>query len=190
MIPKYPHLQKIQNFYQHYRRMPSYREIMELVGWKSKNAVFKLVNKLVDQRLIKKDSHGRLLPSSLFHQVPLLGTVEAGFPSPAEEETSDTMSLDEYLITNKEATYLLKVQGDSMIEAGIMPGDLVLVERGTEPQDNAIVVAEIDGQWTLKYLRKRGKTFFLEAANKKYRPIFPKEGLNVAAVVKAVVRKY
>ncbi len=62
--------------------------------------------------------------------MPVLGTVTAGVPSAAEEELADTMSLDEYLITNKEVTYILKVNGESMIEAGILPGDMLLVERG------------------------------------------------------------
>ena len=89
-------------------------------------------------------------------EVPLLGIVEAGFPSPAEEELIDTMSLDEYLIENKEASYILRVKGDSMIDAGIREGDLVIVERTNAPRVGDIVIAEVDGEWTMKYLRKRG----------------------------------
>lgn len=163
---------------------------MKLLGFKSKNAVFKLVAKLVDQGLVDKDSRGRLIPTSIFSEVPLLGTVEAGFPSPAEEETSDTMSLDDYLIKNKEATYILKVKGDSMNEAGIMPGDMVLVERGAQAHEGDIVIAEIDGAWTMKYLRRQGTRYYLKPANPKYPPIYPQEGMNIAAVVRAVVRKY
>lgn len=189
-MEKNPIFLKIQNFYHKHKRMPSYREIMELVGFKSKNSVFKLINKLIDQDLIKKDKRGRLIPATIFLETPLLGTVEAGFPSPAEEETSDTMSLDDYLIKNKEATYILKVQGDSMNDAGIMSGDMVIVERGTKPHPGDIVIAEVDGQWTMKYLRQRGNKFYLQAANKKYPPIYPDQDMNIAAVVKAVVRKY
>jgi repressor LexA len=116
--------------------------------------------------------------------------VEAGWPSPAEEELIDTMSLDEYLIENKEATYLLQVKGDSMLDAGIQPGDLVIVERTTTPRVGDIVIAEVDGEWTMKFLRKQGSRLYLAPANKKYRPIFPKEALKVVAVVTAVVRKY
>jgi len=81
--------------------------------------------------------------------VPVLGTVIAGFPSPAEEELADTMTLDEYLITNKEATYILKVNGESMIDAGILPGDLLLVKRGIDPRDGDIVIAQVDREWTM-----------------------------------------
>ena len=85
------------------------------------------------------------------------GTVEAGFPSPAEEELVDTLSLDELLIQNREASFLLKVTGDSMTGAGIMPGDMVIVDRGRTAKSGDIVIAEVDGQWTMKYLRKRGR---------------------------------
>ncbi len=114
----------------------------------------------------------------------------AGFPSPADEALTDTMSLDEYLISNKEATYILKVNGDSMIDAGILPGDMLLVERGAQPRDGDIVIAQVDHEWTMKFFRRRGAAVFLEAANKDYQPIHPQEELTIAAVVRAVIRKY
>jgi SOS regulatory protein LexA len=112
------------------------------------------------------------------------------FPSAGEEELKDTLSLDEFLIKNKEATFMLKVQGDSMIDAGIMEGDMVLVERGKTPKPGQIVVAEIDGEYTMKYYRKSGERVWLEPANKKYKPIIPKNNLKIEAVVQAVIRKY
>jgi DNA polymerase V len=66
----------------------------------------------------------------------------------------------------------------------------VLVERGIDPKDVDIVIAEVDGGWTIKYLRKRGRDVMLVPANKKYKPIIPTSQLNVAAVVKSVIRKY
>ena len=181
---------KILKFYRRNRRMPSYGEIMILAGFKSKNAVHKLVGKLIELGVLAKDATGRLIPKRLDAAIPVLGMVEAGWPSPAEEELLDTMTFDDYLIRNKEATYLLRVKGDSMIEAGIMPGDQVLVERGAEPKDGDIVIAEVDGSWTMKFFRKRGAKVVLVPGNKKYKPIIPKEELRVAAVVKAVIRKY
>lgn len=100
------------------------------------------------------------------------------------------MSLDEYLVENREASYLLRVKGDSMKEAGIIAGDLVVVERGREARPGDIVVAEVDGEYTLKYLRKKGGKVYLEPANKKFKPIVPKEELKILAVLRAVVRKY
>lgn len=177
-------------FYQHNKRMPSYTEIMELVGFKSKNAVAKLVSKMIDEGIVSKDSAGKLIPTRMFDEVPLLGLVEAGFPTTAEESTTDTLSIDEYLIEHKEATYILEVKGDSMIEAGICEGDLVIVERGKQPRIGDIVIAEVDGGWTMKYYRKKGNQVYLEPANKNYKNIYPTYDLKIAAIVKGVVRKY
>ena len=190
MPPLETNTAKIQAFYRRHRRMPSYSEIMDLAGFRSKNAAFKLAGKLVELGIIAKDATGRLTPKRLDAAIPVLGVVEAGWPSPAEEELLDTMTLDEYLIHNKEATYMLKVKGDSMTDAGILPGDQVLVERGVEPKNGDIVIAEVDGRWTMKYFRKRGSRVVLLPGNKKFKPIIPKEELRIAAVVKAVIRKY
>ena len=171
--------------------MPSYAEIMDLVGFKSKNAVYKLVNKLVAEGVITKDAQGRLSPKMMMGEVPLLGLVEAGLPTVAEEELLDTLNFEEYLVRDASKTFILEVKGDSMIEAAIQEGDLVIVERVKEPKDGDIVIAEVDGGWTMKYLRKKaGKPIFLEPANKKYKPIYPEYEMNIAAVVKGVIRKY
>jgi SOS regulatory protein LexA len=119
-----------------------------------------------------------------------LGNVEAGFPSPAEEELVDTLSLDDLLIQNKEASFLLKVSGDSMINAGILPGDMVIIDKGLTPKSGDIVIAQVDGEWTMKFLRKRKDDVVLVPANPKYQPIRPKTELKISGVVTAVVRKY
>ncbi|HJN02977.1 MAG: transcriptional repressor LexA [Nitrospinota bacterium] len=180
----------LANFYYSKRRMPSFSELNEIWKLKSKNAVSKVVDELEKLKVLVKDKKGRLIPRSLISPLRLLGFVEAGFPSPAEEELADTISLDELLVENKEATFLLKVSGDSMSEAGILPGDMVIVDKGKSPKTGDIVIAEVDGEWTMKYLRKRGKKVFLVPANQKYIPITPKKSLRVAGVVTAVVRKY
>lgn len=183
-------LGKIRDFFRSKKRMPSYSELAKIVGFKSKNAVHKLVERLCGERLIEKDRSGRLLPGALFYSLKMLGTVEAGFPSPAEEELADTMSLDDFLIENKEATYMLTVKGDSMKDAGIMNGDIALVERKTDAKDGTIVVAEIDGDFTIKYLRKSAGKIWLEPANSEFKNLYPKESLKISAIVTAVIRKY
>mgnify|MGYP001792257480 FL=1 len=170
--------------------MPSPAEIVRAAGLRSKGTTYKLVNRLVEQGFIGRDEMGKLLPGRRFNAVPQLGTVEAGWPSPAEEELLDTLSLEEFLIGRPEQTYLLKVQGESMIDAGIMPRDMVLAERGVKEKDGDIIIAEVDGEWTMKYYRKRGGKVWLEAANRKFGPITPENELRVAAVVRAVIRKY
>jgi repressor LexA len=123
-------------------------------------------------------------------RIGVLGSVEAGFPSPAEEELVDTISLDDLLIQNRDASFLLRVSGDSMTGAGIMPGDMVIVDKGQTPKSGDIVIAQVDGEWTMKYLRKRGDEVMLVPANPKYQPIKPKTELKISGVVTAVVRKY
>ncbi len=183
-------IRDIEHFFRKNGRMPSFSEIGVLTGLQSKNAVFKLVSRLEAMKVLSRDAKGRLIPGSIASPVRVLGTVEAGFPSPAEEELVDTLSLDDLLIQNREATFLLKVSGDSMTGAGIMPGDMVIVDRGQTAKSGDIVIAEVDGQWTMKYLRKRGDTVTLLPANPKSQPIRPKNELKVAGVVTAVVRKY
>ncbi len=182
--------QKILSFYRKHRRMPGYKEIMSMIGFRSKNAVYKLINKMVDDEVIEKDSSGRLTPIKIFGGVPLLGLVEAGIPTIAEEDRSNTMSLDEYLVGDKQGVYLLEVKGDSMIDEGIHEGDLVLAERKGEAKDGDIVIAEVDGGWTMKYFKKKGNIIYLKAANKNYSPIYPQYDMKVAAIVKGVIRKY
>ncbi len=181
---------RIIAFYKKHGRMPGYQEIMGFTGFKSKNAVFKLIEKLVEDGVVAKDKQGRISPRNIREGIRLLGLVEAGFPSAAEEELLDVMDFDEFLTPNKESSYILKVKGDSMIDAGIHPGDMVIVERKSSYKPGQIVIASIDGEFTMKYLRKKDDKYFLEPANPKYKPIHPGEGFRVEAVVTAVVRKY
>ncbi|MFZ2621269.1 MAG: transcriptional repressor LexA [Minisyncoccia bacterium] len=181
---------KVISFYQKNRRMPGYKEIMGLVGFRSKNAVYKLINKLVLDGVVDKDSKGRLTPIKIFGEIPLLGLVEAGIPTMVDPHTLDSLSLDEYLVGNRESTYLLEVKGDSMIEEGIMEGDLVVAERRNNPKDGDIVIAEIDGGWTMKYFRKDGNKVYLQPANKDYKNIYPQYDLKIGAIVRGVIRKY
>jgi SOS regulatory protein LexA len=180
----------IAAFYHEKGRMPSFSEIADLAGLQSKNSVFVLINKLEKLKVLQRDPRGRLIAGSIAAPIKMLGTVEAGFPSPAEEELADNRSLDDLLIHNREATFLLKVSGDSMANAGILPGDMVLVDKGESPKSGDIVIAEVDGEWTMKYLKKRGENVLLLPANPKYQPIKPKRELKIAGVVTAVVRKY
>lgn len=183
-------IRQLQNFYLTYRRMPSYAELARLCNFRSKNAVFRLVEKLRQLNIVEKDETGRLIPKNLAAPLKFLGTVEAGFPSPAEEELLDRVSLDRWLITNSSATFLLQVSGDSMVNAGILPGDTVLVDRSLVPKNGDIVVAAVDGAWTMKFFYKEKGRVVLRAANPKYPPIKPRQELKLGGVVTAVIRKY
>lgn len=181
---------RLREFYAKERRIPGYNEMLDVFGYRSKNSVFALLGKLQERGYLTK-KNGKLAPTDkLIGSIRLLGTVQAGFPSPAEEELIDTLSLDHYLVENPEATFMLKVTGDSMIDAGIHPGDMVLIEKGRRPRNNDIVIAEVDGEWTMKYFVRSGKDVRLEPANKAYRTIRPEQSLNVGGIVRSVIRKY
>ncbi len=181
---------KLEAFYGENKRMPTYSEMLKLFGFKSKNAVFRVVEKLIEAGLVAKDHLGRLMPTKTFGEVPMLGFVTAGFPATVEEELADMVNLDDLLVKNKAITYMLEVDGDSMIDAHIEKGDMVLVEKCNQAKDGEIVIAEVDGEFTMKYFKQSGNKIWLEPANKNYEPIYPTQSLNVLAVLKAVVRKY
>ena len=181
---------KIAAFFRDNRRMPTYSEMIELLGVRSKSVVHFWINKLLARGLLEKDSRGFLKPTRRTLALPMVGEIAAGLPSPAEEELRDVISFDEYLITRPDSSFLLAVSGDSMTGAGIMEGDLVIVERDREPLNGDIVIAEVDGEWTIKYLRKEGRNTTLVAANQKYKTIRPKSDLRIGGVVTAVIRKY
>lgn len=185
-----PYQTKIESFYSENKRMPTYSEMMKLFSFKSKNAVFKIVEKLVGAGIVAKDHLGRLVPSETFGEIQMAGLVTAGLPASVEEELTDTVNLDDLLIKNKSLTYMLEVDGDSMIDAHIEKGDMVIVEKTSNARDGQIVIAEVDGEFTMKYLREKGNKKWLEPANKNYKPIYPEHSLNVIATLKAVIRKY
>ena len=185
-------LQPVLKYYRRWKRLPSLRELADFWGFKAHESARKVVTQLIEQGYFIKDRKtGSLLPGRALTRVRVLGSVTAGFPSPAEEELGDTIDLNELLIKNPEATYVLKAQGDSMVGAGIFDGDMVLVKRTSVAHDGDIVIARIDEEkWTMKYLRKRGSRYYLEPANKKYKPIFPEQELRIEAVVIASIRQF
>ena len=183
-------LKQIRTFFKKQRRLPTYQELADMMGFASKNAAYKLAQKLIDQGYLAKDDKGKLLPRKLFAPLPNSGIVQAGFPTVADEDINDLVSFDEYLIQRPEATFVLNVSGDSMIEAGIHEGDIVLIDRMREVKQGDIVVANVDGEWTLKYYRKQGRKVVLVPANKKYSNIYPEQSLEIAGVVISVIRKY
>lgn len=184
-------IEQLRGFYRRERRVPGYKEMLELFGYRSKNAVYRLLGTLEEQGYLNRDSAGKIsFTDKLTGSLRMLGAVQAGFPSPAEEELVDLINLDEFLVTHPEATFMLTVSGESMIDAGIHPGDIVLVEKGAHPGAGDVVVAQVDGEWTLKYYFKDRSGVSLEPANKNFKTIRPKQSLVIGGVVKAVIRKY
>ena len=118
--------------------------------------------------------------------------VAAGFPSPADDHLEAPLDLNEHLIKHPAATFLVRVEGDSMSGAGIQAGDLLVVDRAREPQSGSIVIAVVDGELTVKRLRVEKKRVRLVPENPAYRPIEVGRGTDVVVwgVVAHAIRSY
>ncbi|WPB58661.1 translesion error-prone DNA polymerase V autoproteolytic subunit [Xylophilus sp. GOD-11R] len=120
-------------------------------------------------------------------------TVRCGFPSPADDFNCKRVDLTEQLVQHPQATFLVKVRGDSMKEAGIFDGDVLVVDRAIRAAQGHIVVAVLDGgEFTVKYLQRRAGHIRLVAANPTYPDIVPREGqtLEVWGVVTASIKQF
>ena len=117
--------------------------------------------------------------------------VPAGFPSPAENFMDLDLNLQDYLVQNPSATFCVRVTGDSMQNAGILSGDVMVVDRSLEPKNNTIVLAVLDGEFTVKRIQKKGEELFLKPENKDFKPIKVTEEMNfqVWGVVTHIIHK-
>jgi len=171
---------------------PTIREIAAHFGFSSTGTVRDYLKALAKKGYIKLSANKsraiELIRESLF-SIPMLGGVQAGLPSLAVEEIEGYLDLDS-LVFSDDSTFALRVKGDSMIDAGIMPDDLVLVRRQQIAQTGETVVALIGEDATVKNLQKRGRQFFLEPANEHYEPIPVNEDVSILGKVISVVRRF
>ena len=117
--------------------------------------------------------------------------ISAGFPSPADDFKEIRISLDKELVKNKEATFYARVSGDSMVGAGLHDGDLLVIDRAINPENGKIAVCFIDGEFTVKRIKKEKDKLYLIPENKKYKKIEIKEEneLIIWGVVEYVIKK-
>jgi DNA polymerase V len=112
-------------------------------------------------------------------ELPLfLSPVRAGFPSPADEYLDKTLDLNHFLIKHPASTFFVKVKGESMVNAGIHSGDILIVDRSLNPADKKIVVAILNGEFTVKRVSKRKDKLFLVAENETFKPIEIKDEMD------------
>lgn len=126
-------------------------------------------------------------------ELPLVeATVSAGFPSPADDYLEARLDLNKELISNKSATFYARVKGDSMTLAGISDGDLLIIDKSKTPQNGSIVVCLIDGEFTLKRLKKRGTQHFLMPENNNYNAIEikPENDVTIWGIVTYTIKKH
>jgi len=184
------YLARLKDYYAEHRVLPSYSGIGTLVGLSSKASVAEMVLRLKAEGFLESLPDRRLKPGRRFFERPIAESVQAGLPTLASESAPDTLTIDEYLVVNPSNTILIKVKGDSMIDAGIHPGDVVVVEKRPAANVGDIVVAILDDEFTLKRLGSEKGRVVLRPENKAYPVIRPKDDAEIFGVVVALFRKY
>ena len=184
------YLVRLQDYYARHRVLPSYSAIGTLVGLNSKASVAGMVLRLKAEGFLESSPDRRLKPGKRFFERPLAASVRAGLPSPAADSSPEGLSIDEYLVAHPSKTVLITVKGDSMIDAGIHPGDVVVVEKRSSVNVGDIVIAILDNEFTLKrFGREKGRAV-LRPENKAYPVIRPKGELEIFGVVVGQFRTY
>lgn len=170
--------------------LPSLEIIRQNLGYKSRNSVVQYINALKISNLLEERS-GRLYIANTARGAFLFDTkVRAGFANALDDNVEKLISFDEELNLNNPSVFVFKVAGDSMVELGIYEGDYVSIRKTSEARDKDIVLANIDGIFTLKTYRKKGSEVWLEPANSSYQNIYPKNSLTIFGVAVGIARKF
>lgn len=198
-----PKEQKIFNFIEDYQfkngASPTVKEMRLHMKLKSDGFVIHCLKALERKNFIKKGTTPRsikLLPSveeklhSDFIKIPVLGSIPAGGPVLSEEYVEDWVTFPSGDIKHPHESFILRVKGDSMIDAGIFEGDYVIASAKLQPKHNDIVIALSDGGSTIKRLIKDKNNVYLKAENPKYKNIYPVEQLEIQGVVIGLFRWY
>lgn len=186
--PEY--LGKLRDYYAQHRVLPSYSVVASLFGLRSISAVAGFVQRMKAVGMLGSAPGGRLQPGPRFF--------ERGAPALQREEMLQAtlgalvegLNVDAYLIDQPSRTVLLPVNDDSMIEAGLLPGDMIVVKRDAPALAGDLVVARVDNEFTVKYLAHDRQGFFLKPANKAYAPLRSEVDLEIYGRVVASFRKY
>ena len=183
------HIGALQRYWKKNRAFPAMAKLCDVVGLSSSASVFGLVGRLTESGHLQR-LDGRIAPGPKFFARPLVGNVRAGIPQAASQEEPEVLTVDDYLIDQPDRTTLHRVRGDSMKDAHIVEGDLVVVEHNTPTKPGDIVLALVDGELTVKTLALDGeKRYYLEAANPAFAPIHPTTSLEILGVVVSVMRR-
>ena len=184
------YLSRLQDYYAKHQVIPSYSALGKLWGISAKSWVASCVARLREEGYLKLTPDKRLRPGERFFERRIAhAPVRAGLPSAALEEGYDLVTIDDYLVRLPSKTTLVRVKGDSMIDAGILEGDLVVVEQQPNANVGDIVVAIVDDEFTIKYLERERGAFVLRPGNKAYPTIRPKGKLEIFGVMVGLVRR-
>ena len=187
--PEY--LEKLQDYYAEHKVIPSYSVLAGLWGVSAKSWVAECVKRFEEAGYLDWTPDKQLKPGKRFFERRVAQSpVQAGLPNPALAEGYDYVSsIDEMLVRVPSKTQLLRVKGDSMVEAGIHEGDYLVVEKQSHANVGEIVVAIVDNEFTVKYLARERNEFVLKPANKAYPVIRPRGRLEIFGVMAGLVRR-
>lgn len=191
IAPDAVYLARLQEYYARWRALPAYGPLQAVLGLASRSAVAKALHRLRAAGFLERTPAGRWTPTARFFDRPRAeAPVPAGLPVLAADDGSEAFGIDAYLVHRPAQTLLIPVTGDSMIEAGIHSGDLAVVEREAQAQPGDLVIAVVEGEFTLKTLALENGATVLVPANPAYPILRPGEGFKVFGVVVGLVRSY
>ncbi|HVZ12313.1 MAG TPA: transcriptional repressor LexA [Patescibacteria group bacterium] len=202
-------LNYIIQFQEQHGYSPTLREMADAMGRNSVSTMHALIRSLVEKgymqkvdgnsrtlKILKRDNIGILMgatPKAIGPSltIPLMGFIAAGKPLEPFTDPEATFSVSSDMLTGKRTAYALQVKGTSMIEDGILDGDMVIIEKTETAKNGDIVVALVDNHYaTLKRFYKEGGVVVLKPANSAMEPIYPKEDLKIQGIVVTLVRRF
>ncbi|HST00347.1 MAG TPA: S24 family peptidase [Usitatibacter sp.] len=185
------YLERLQDYYAEHKVIPSYSVLAGLWGVSAKSWVSECVKRFEEAGFLDWTPDRQLKPGRRFFERRIShAPVQAGQPHAAAADGYDLVSsIDEMLVREPSTTELIRVKGDSMIEAGIHEGDFLVVEKRRHASPGEVVVAIVDNEFTVKYLDKERNEFVLKPANKAYPVIRPRGHLEIYGVMAGLVRK-
>ena len=184
------YLAHLQDYYARWHSLPAYAALQAVLGLTSRAGIGKVLKRLREAGYLERTPAGRWTPTSRFFERPLADApVPAGLPT-LSGDSGEACSIDAWLIQQPSRTVLIPVTGDSMVEAGIHPGDRVVVERDTSARPGDVVIAVVDGEFTLKTLAVEDGVAVLKPANPAYPVLRPGDRLQIFGVVVGLIRNY
>jgi len=185
------YLARLQDYYSDWKSIPSYAALCDVFRIASKSWVKAILDRLGEAGFLERTPDGMWIPTREFFARPLAeSAVPAGMPVTVHATQGEYYVLDEMLIKNPSRTTLITVKGDSMVDAGIHDGDVAVVEKRNLANTGDIVVAIVDGEFTLKTLDKERGKFILRPHNPAYPIIRPQGSLEIFGVLVGLVRNY
>ena len=187
------YLGKLQDYYAREKIIPSTTQLSGLWNVKARSWTHEILQRLKEEGFLESAPGNRLRPASRFFERTVGHRVRAGLPQQAADVQPELLRIDDYLIEKPSQTILFPVRGDSMVDLGILEGDMVIIERSDSASPGQVVLAIVDNEFTLKVLARDKEGYYLEARNEKrsgdYPSIRPKQKLEIYGLYAGLFRK-